>query len=349
MRLNSLALSNFRSHSTGSFTFSPTTNLFLGPNGSGKTNLLDAIYFLSTGKSFLSHTSRQLVGWDKSHAIADGIVEPGPHQLTAQIILEGPQFSRRFLYDKNTIPRSKYLGQLVCVVFQPEDIRLVTGSPTRRRDFLDLLFAGFSWRYTQSLSQYHRSLRHRNALLDQIRQNQAQANELFFWDQSLIKNSQIIHQFRQQFIEFTNHFFATHSFAKIQSLHLAYRPSPISADLLSAKLAIDTARGHTSLGPHLDDFVLEQKDIPETDQSLASWGSRGQQRLAVLALRLAQTEFLVREIKDHPVLLLDDVFSELDDQYRHLVVNLTKQTQTFFTSADPDTLSLLPDTQTIRL
>ena len=253
------------------------------------------------------------------------------------------------MVDQVNSTRPKYLGILKTVVFEPEDIRLVTGSPGRRREYLDSVFTATQWRYAQGLSQYHRALKHRNELLDQIREGKSQRSELFYWDQSLIKNSEIIHTFRQNFAKSINSFFQTHSFPEIQTLSLNYRPSVLTQEKLEKNYPLDLNFGYTQAGIHRDDFSFDNSIFSAPDKNLAFWGSRGQQRLAVLALRLGQINYLEETYSQKPILLLDDIFSELDPEHRQLVVDICQKYQTIFTSAEESVISILPDSTKIHL
>jgi len=353
MHLISLTLQNFRSFSKKSISFSPQTNLIIGPNGSGKTNLLEAIYLLSTGKSFRSVSLSKLISWDKSFALVQGHLHNSDDnpQLEVQLIQkpDSAAVSRQHLIQKVTKTRKIFLGTLKTVVFSPQDIRLTTGSPSRRRDFLNSIFASTEWRYAQSLAQYNKALAHRNELLDQIRQGRNSKKELFYWDQSLVKNDLIIHQYRESFFQSANRFFAANSHSEIKKLFLNPQVSVVNQAILDKNYRTDLARGYTQTGNHRDDFSFDSQSFPGSDKNLANWGSRGQQRLAVLALRLAQIDFIKTSQKQIPVLLLDDIFSELDNDHQKLVTNVCRNYQTIFTSAEPDTGKLLPGAKIINL
>jgi DNA replication and repair protein RecF len=349
VHLSKLILENFRSYHRTDLEFDPKINLVLGANGAGKTNILEGIYFLSCGKSFRSSSLSQLINWEKPFTSAQGIVDE--HKLEVQLIKDPTKvsLSRKFIVDQVNITRPKYLGILKTVVFEPEDIRLVSGSPGRRREFLDSVFSATQWRYAQALSQYHRALKHRNELLDQIRESKSQRSELFYWDQSLIKNAEIIHNFRQNFVKSINTFFQTHSFSEIQTLSLNYHPSILTLERLEKNYNLDLNFGYTQAGIHRDDFSFDNSVFSAPDKNLAFWGSRGQQRLAVLALRLGQINYLEETYSQKPILLLDDIFSELDPEHRQLVVDICRKYQTIFTSAEESVITILPGSAKIHL
>jgi DNA replication and repair protein RecF len=271
--------------------------------------------------------------------------------LEVQLITDAnsPQATRKLFINEIGKTRKSYLGTFKTVVFEPEDIRLVAGSPSRRREFLDSVFVTTEWRYASALTQYNKALKHRNELLDLIQLGRSSKNELYYWDQSLIKNALIINTYRHNFVHFVNNFFANHSDPEIRNLSLNYHQSIVSTENLLRNYQLDLVRGHTQSGPHRDDFSFDSLSFPSVDKNLANWGSRGQQRLAVLALRLAQVNFIKSVGGDTPVLLLDDIFSELDSQHQHLVVSLCQHYQTIFTSSEESSLKILPDANIIRL
>jgi DNA replication and repair protein RecF len=350
MSLSRLTLENFRSYKKDTFEFSPQNNIILGPNGSGKTNVLEAIYFLASGKSFRSSSLFQLITWNQNYVIVSGTIDKLRPEVQLCYSAQGRNLSRKFLIDSIPKTRRSYLGNLKVVLFEPEDIRLSTGSPSRRRDFLDLIFLTFEWRYATALSQYNRALKHRNELLDSIREKKASSSELFYWDQSLIKNCQIIHDFRHQFINSANSFFASHSNPEIQTFFLSYKPSLLSQEILDSSFHQDLTFGHTATGCHRDDFSLQSNLFSSVqDKNIAFWGSRGQQRLAVLATRLAQINYLEKTHKSRPLLLLDDIFSEFDTDHRQLVIEICSEYQTIITSSDKSSINFLPNSKQINL
>ena len=190
MYLKTIILKNFRNYNQENFSFIKKTNLVLGPNGLGKSNLLEAIHLLSHGKSFRAQRITQLIRWGQPLSSVQAQVQKGDQginlevQLTFGEILGKKTPKRRFLVNEILKTRRNYLGNLRSVIFQPEDIRLITGSPSRRRNFLDQVLSQLDWEYARASAQYRRALTHRNKLLDFVRDRRARPEELFFWDQS---------------------------------------------------------------------------------------------------------------------------------------------------------------------
>ena len=356
MYLSKLLLQNFRSHTQQLLEFDPKLNLIIGPNGSGKTNILEAIFLLAAGKSFRASSQSKLINWNdfftsvRAKVIND---KDETNEIEVKLIKDrtgkSSTVSRKFLTQKVEKTRKKYIGIFKTVIFHPDDIRLVAGSPGRRREFLDEIFLQTEWRYAQALSQYNKALKHRNELLGQIRDNQSSKSELFYWDQTLIKNANIIHDFRTSFVRSANSFFSNHSDSQIKLIFLNYHPSILNEDRLEKTYQLDLHRGHTQIGVHRDDFSFNNNDFLTEDKNLAFWGSRGQQRLAVLSIRLAQINYLEKTYKDKPVLLLDDIFSELDPDHQKLVVSLCQDYQTIFTAAEPKSVKILSTAKIIQI
>ena len=356
MYIKKILLENFRSYKKRLFEFDPKINLIVGDNGIGKTNLLESIYFLSAGKSFRASANRQLIHWQTKYASSRAKIinsKKEENEVEVQLIVNPDitktTIARKYYVNKVEKTRNKYIGFLRTVIFHPDDIRLVTGSPGRRRDFLDEIFSQSVWQYAQAVSQYKRALKHRNELLDQIRLKKNNPNELFYWNQSLVKNDAIIHDYRKSFVKFANSFFADHPDNEIKTLYLNYHPSLLTQNRLDLDYDKDLACGYTSCGNHRDDFSFDNTIFPDVDKDLSHWGSRGQQRLAVLALRLAQIDYYEKTHQEPPVLLLDDIFSELDENHQQLVSKICHKYQTFITSAVLNTNLILPSAKTFNI
>jgi len=341
MTLQQLHLTNFRNlgprvadSKNRSFDFSPQTTLVFGPNGAGKTNILEAIFLLAAGVSFRALKNAQMIRWEENFAVIEGKTDKTELKITLQEKNGATKFS--FFTDNIQKTRKQFLENFAAVIFLPEDIRIISGSPSRRRDFLDRILSPINWQYRLSLSTYTRALRQRNMILKKIKEGLAKKEELVFWENLMLKNNLIIQKSREEFFSFANLYFSQHKESYFDSLYINYRQSHLSPTVFFDNFGGDLKFGKTSAGNHLDDFFIFDKRFNENadNQNLAFWGSRGQQRLAVFALKLAEIAFLeqIRGLK--PVLLLDDIFSELDKKAKAIVASLLEEYQTVITSTE---------------
>jgi DNA replication and repair protein RecF len=326
MILKNLSLLNFRNYQKRDFEFSGNTTLISGSNGAGKTNLLEAIFLLATGSSFRAERDEQMVFYGQEFGRVEGQV--GDEKLT--IVLTKP---KRFFVNGAAKRKLDFIGRLRCVLFRPEDINLVLGSPSLRRNYLDFVLEQVDREYRRSNLSYKKGLRQRNKLLERIREGQAQRQQLLFWDKLLIKNGGIITSKRAEFLNFVGQKIAQRGLP----LKLVYDRSIISELRLKQYSANEVAAAKTLVGPHRDEFRFIYQRIGKLEKDLCLYGSRGEQRMAVFAVKLAELEYLDQVVAgeaDRPVLLLDDIFSELDREHREEVLNLLEKQQTIITTSD---------------
>lgn len=330
--IKKLVLQNFRNLKKVNFSFSPTLTLIVAPNATGKTNILEAIFMLSTGKSFKTRIEEECINYDSEIARITGnssleIV------LTRGFINIGKSIPSKVAKKKlavNKIPKRliDFVGNIKVVLFAPHDLDLVTETPTLRRKFLDTVLSQVDREYRRAILSYDKGLRQRNRLLYRIREENVSRSHLLFWNQLLIKNGNYITDKREKFIDFINN---TDFNLKIDANYkLEYDRSTISEGRLEQYKNEEIASTTTLVGPHRDDFIfrLEEKE-------LSAYGSRAEQRMGVLWLKLAELNFIKNITLEDPVLLLDDIFSELDTTHRKLVFDVIKSYQTIITAADP--------------
>lgn len=337
MKIKTLRVENFRSYKDKSFQFGEL-NLVVGPNAAGKTNLLEAIHMLASGESFRAGKVDEMIYWDSDLGRVMGVIEDKNEEvelgvtLTRGMLMGRKVAKRRFLVDGTPRSRANFLTNFFVVLFRPEDLRLVEGSPARRRGFLDAILSQADPNYDRALKAYEQSLRRRNRILDAIREGEASRSQLTFWDAVLIKNGNILTNGRRDFLDF---------FAQVEvefgKFRLDYDASTISERRLEQYANEEVAAGYTLVGPHKDDFQIIMLD--GRDRDLAIYGSRGEQRLGVLYLQLGVLQYYTRVFQVEPVLLLDDIFSELDEQHRKEVLKMVGGRQTIITSADVETKS----------
>ncbi len=340
MLLKTINLQSFRSFHKKAFDFDEKTTIIVGPNASGKTNILEAVNLLATGKSFRAEREEEMIMNREDIARVVGKVSGGLggseggdlEAVLTRGLINDSRVARKKL-SVNGVARRMYdfVGTLHTVLFGPWDLELVTESPSRRRKFLDNVVPQVDREYYRSLLSYEKAVRQRNKLLERIRKGEAQRSQLLFWNQLLIKNGNYLTDAREKFINFAN---STPQLGS-ENFSLEYDRSPISESRLEQYAEQEIASATTLVGPHRDDFIFKST-IDTRERNLAIYGSRGEQRMGVLWLKLAELAFVEVKGGQRPVLLLDDIFSELDHKHREVVMSVLGQQQTIMTTADPD-------------
>lgn len=329
MYLSEISLKQFRSYKETKFSFDKSLTLITGKNGSGKTNLLEAIYVLLQGNSFRV-SDKDMIQNDQAWWRLDGVVDKETRQVRYQLGVHPP----KHLIIHENAKRFMAKDRLPVVLFEPNDLLLVHGSPTRRRDALDVMLASLSPTYKTTLGKYERALKQRNnALKNQIANLD---DRLFSWDILLSEYGVELIYARHELIEKLNNLIGGY-YAQIagkqQSLRIVYKHD-LGSDItpsryiqsLHGKLALDKLRGTTSVGPHRDDmeFILDGHDARQS-------ASRGEVRTILLSLKLAHAALLEKEYEQKPLILLDDVFSELDEKRQHNLLETFTENQVIIT------------------
>jgi len=337
MILSRLTLQQFRSYTKRTIEFSPGLSLIVGDNTVGKTNILEAIYTLATGKSFRADMDREMIRWDEEVGRIIGVGDDTKLEVVLTPGVVGGEHAPLKKYLVNGVSRRMidFIGNLRAVLFWPEQLELVTDSPSIRRRYLDSVLVQVDREYRRNLQSYERGLRQRNRLLDFINEGTASKSQLLFWNQLLIKTGSYITDIRTKFINFINN-----DLVSINSYQLAYDKSVISEARLVQYAEEEIAAKATLVGPHRDDITFYKQGKKEL-LDLSKYGSRGEQRLAILWLKLAEVAYIEKTTGERPILLLDDIFSELDEEHRELVLDVMKKQQTIVTSAEQEILILL--------
>lgn len=327
MIIDSIKLTNFRNHSSYSLKCEDDTTLILGANGSGKTSVLEAIYILTRGKSFRSTDPEILKRGTPFYRIElnykNGDSIAATYDGKTKFFLLPDKKAKR-LPKKNKYP---------VILFLPSDLNLISHSPSRRRDYFDRIFSTLSDTYSDSLSKYEKSLKQRNELL---KSDHISRETLFSWNILLSKYGTDLYNSRQLFSSIINQRIGDtyHSIAKNQdSINIAYESElqGITENSYLTKLESnydkDLYLGHTTFGPHRDDFKFF------FNHKLADGSaSRGETRSIILALKFIEANLITEQLNLKPIILLDDVFSELDDSRRDCLVENFKNNQVIITS-----------------
>jgi DNA replication and repair protein RecF len=341
MRVQALELRDFRNYEALSLTdLSPQVNIFVGQNAQGKTNVIESILLLAVGKSHRTNKDAELIRFESESALLQAVIERADRTLRLDLRLFGRGKKGRI----NGVEKRKmsdFVGTLNVVMFAPEDLQLIKGGPAQRRRFLDVEIGQVSPHYLYNLSQYQKVLAQRNNLLKDIAKKGTGEDLLAIWDEQLIAYGAKVIQKR---LEFTAKLeaFAKDIHSRIsggkEELSFCYENSfewSVDQDLeetfrqeLQRKKKQDILRGTTSVGPHRDDLKVRIDG-----RAVDTFGSQGQQRTASLSMKLAEIELIRAEVGEYPVLLLDDVLSELDSQRQmHLIESMGERVQTFITT-----------------
>lgn len=342
MRLTKLSLKNFRNYNKADFVFDRRV-VITGNNGSGKSNLLEAIYLLAIGKSYRADRDTEVIRYGENISNVQGaIFNIQGEEINLKIVLtDGSLGTAGKKFEVNGVSRRMvdFGGQLRAVLFGPTDMELITGSPGGRRRYLDFTISQTDREYRRNLVSYEKGLRQRNKLLEMIREGTAIRNHLFFWDRLLIKNGEYITQKREEYLQRLQ-------VNQVRQVYQAiYDKSIISEQRLLQYASEEVAAGVTLVGPHRDDFKVEQESGRAGEyKDVSKYASRGEQRMAVLWLKEGELDYLSHYAEatrdaEQPVLLLDDIFSELDRQHRKTVTGILerqseKNGQVIMTTAD---------------
>lgn len=340
MELTSLSLTNFRSYDERRFEFGPGVTVVVGPNASGKTNLLESLYVLASTKSFRTKDA--------------GLVRHGQSHFRVAATLSDDKLALAYLAEdghvtkqasRNGVKQSlaSHVGSIQVTLFEPTDLELTAGPPDRRRRYLDYILCQTDRGYLRTISNYRRVLRQRNSLLAGFDAGRIK-EEIFAWDVKLTEAAAEIYEGRMRLVAYLNKMIPElykDVAAERVELSLTYMPSVVVAgdyassflDTLAQRLTMDLAAGFTSIGPHREDFKYNFKN-----NDITAVASRGETRTVVLVMKLAELAYTEMRSGVKPILLLDDVFSELDNNRRKDLVRRVAGHQTIITTTEADAI-----------
>lgn len=350
MLLNSIKLKNYRNYESLELETPHMVNVFLGANAQGKTNLLEAILVLALTKSHRTSKDKELIGWHSDQAFISGSVDKKYGRLSLELMY-GHKGKKAKLNGLEQRKLSDYVGGLNVVMFAPEDLEIVKGTPGVRRRFLDMEIGQVQPGYLHWLQQYHKVLQQRNNVLKHGYQATDKAM-LEVWNMQLAQFGVKIMMKRKHFIDKLQ-IYAKQIHAGItngaEELRLAYRPSFECEALQDEAMLFDQfmvkltqvsdqefRRGISLVGPHRDDILFYIND-----KEAQVFGSQGQQRTTALSIKLAELELIHEEIGEYPILLLDDVLSELDrNRQTQLIETFQSKVQTFITTTGLESVDM---------
>ena len=341
MKIDRLKLKNFRNYSTLDIEFNNKLNIIIGNNAQGKTNILEAIYFLAITKSNLFVSDKTCIKEKQLFSKITGDIECNQGNKKLEILMN--ENEKKLSINGNEIKKhSMYVGNLKVIIFNPDDVRLIKEAPSNRRRFLNIEISQLDEKYISILNEYNVVLKQRNEYLKVIRNGKI--DEIYFdiLTDKLIDLAKLIYEYRIVFIENLNKYIGGvfENISGSKELVIKYVPSVDISDMnnfkeiMRSKLKSSYERelllGNTLIGPHRDDFGFKLND-----NDLLTYGSQGQLKMAILALKLAEIDVFYEKCGEYPLLLLDDLFSELDVFKRNKVIEyLNRDIQSMVTTTD---------------
>ena len=362
MKVEHLYAVNFRNYAALDLNFQAMINVFFGQNAQGKTNILEALFYSAFGMSHRTSSEEDLLRWG-NNALATGVAYSnfsGRHEVKIKKYQQQNRWKKEIFLDGSQVRPKEHYGSLNVVMFSPEDLQLVKGEPALRRRFFDMQISQTDPLYYDLLVKYNRVLQQRNRLLKELRDGVGTLPALIPWNEEFIRLAAALSKKRllalAKLEQIASDIYASITQYKEKlTVHYELKGNngelfyPETADFcseefyrnkLAERQSVDILRGNTGIGPHRDDLQLLLNNM-----SLRSFGSQGQQRSGALALKLSQLEYVRQEIGEFPILLLDDVMSELDNNRRaQLLQFIDGRVQTFITVNDKELIPALPGT-----
>lgn len=334
MWIKELELNNFRNYENKKINFKKHINIFYGENAQGKTNIIEALFLGSMGKSFRTNNEKELIKFNKENFLIEINYEKSDREGNIKIEL----INKKNIYLNNIKLKklSELLGNINIVIFNPDDINILKDGPQKRRKFLDIMISQLRPNYMYILNLYLKTLEQRNNYLRQIKIENKNPDLLDIWDEKLSEYSEKIFEYRNEFIEKIKN--------KINNIHkeitedkeeikIEYfsecKNKKEFLNILKERRKLDIIKGFTTKGIHRDDFM-----IYINDKQVNIYGSQGQHRTAILSLKLSELQVIYDEIGEYPVLLLDDFMSELDEKRRKSFLENIENIQVIITCTE---------------
>ncbi len=341
MWINNIKLNNFRNYNKKEIKLHENINVFHGENAQGKTNIIEAIFLSSIGKSFRTSKEKELIKFNEEKALIE--INFQKSDRDGNIKIEIGEKKQIYLNGIKLKKLSELLGNINIVIFTPDDINILKGGPQNRRKFLDIMISQLRPNYMHILTLYLKTLEQRNNYLKQIKLENKDQNLLDIWDEKLVEYGMKIYEYRKEFIEKIKN--------KIKNIHKEITENKEEIEIkyfsdantrqnfineLKSRRKLDIIKGFTTKGIHRDDFV-----VYINGREVEIYGSQGQHRTAILSLKLSELQVIYDEIGEYPILLLDDFMSELDDKRRKNFLDNIKDIQVIITCTEKITLENL--------
>ncbi|MCA9371995.1 DNA replication/repair protein RecF [Candidatus Woesebacteria bacterium] len=332
MHIAKIKLRNFRYFKETEIELSPTVTLIVGENARGKTSLLESIYTALYGTGFRESREEQLVHWEEESALVEWVGDSQNQRSLQQVVIKRTPTKRvqkQFFINKSKQTYRAYRKQKWGgVLFAPEDIRIITGSPSRKRDYFDLVLSRLDPVYKKYIRQYKSALRSRNLLLVTIDNEQELAKQLVFWNEYLIERATYLSTKRQEYVDKLN----SHNALNDKRFEIIYKQDAMTPARLSGIFTKECSVRRTLVGPHRDEYMFYL--LSPNKKDVGVFGSRSEQRMTLLWLKVNEITILEEAFEQKPILLLDDIFSELDLHNKDVVAGLVEKYQTIITSTE---------------
>lgn len=348
MYIRDIHLKHYRNYDEETIEFDPKVNIIIGENAQGKTNLVEAIYLMGFGKSFRTNQDKDLIKMDDHYTSVSGHIDKLNRNLFIEYKYNQQQKKEIKINESPLTKLSELIGEVNVVIFSPEDLQLVRGTPTLRRRFMDKSISQMYPAYYNLLIDYNKVLKQRNNLLKQNHQLNDIKDMIFIWDEQLVNFATKIMKYRMEFLNQLKdiakkiHGKISHEKEVLTIEYISnYLPKNLEGKALydkiysgmlselKEKLNLDMKRGYTSVGPHRDDLSFLINDIDSK-----KFGSQGQVRTTALSLKLSEIGIIKETIGESPILILDDVLSELDHIRQNQLIHYISDIQTFITTTE---------------
>ena len=341
MWINNIELINFRNYDNIKINLKDNINVFYGENAQGKTNIVEAIFLSSIGKSFRTNRDKDLIKFSENKAMIE--IQFKKSDREGNIKIEIGDKKQIYLNGIKIKKLSELLGNINIVIFTPDDINILKGGPQNRRKFLDIMISQLRPNYMHVLTLYLKTLEQRNNYLKQIKLEKKDESLLDIWDEKLVEYGLKIYQYRKEFIEKLQN--------KIENIHKEITQGKEKIEIkyfsdastrqnfineLKSRRKLDIIKGFTTKGVHRDDFI-----VYINGKEIESFGSQGQHRTAILSLKLSELQVIYDDIGEYPILLLDDFMSELDNKRRKNFLDNIKNIQVIITCTEKISLENL--------
>ena len=334
MWIKNIKLKNFRNYNYEQINLEKNINIFYGENAQGKTNIIEAIFLSSMGKSFRAKKDKEMIKLSENKAMIEILFNKKDRDGKIKIELQNKK--NVYLNGIKLKKLSELLGNINIVIFTPDDINILKGGPQNRRRFLDIMISQLKPNYMYNLNLYLKTLEQRNNYLRQIKEYNKDENLLEIWDEKLAEYAFNIYNYRNEFInKIKNKIKNIHSEItnNKEEIEIEYLTECESKEkylkLLKDRRKLDIIKGYTTKGIHRDDFI-----IYINKKELNIYGSQGQHRTAILSLKLSELNIIYEETGEYPILLLDDFMSELDEKRREHFLKNIKNTQIIITCTE---------------